>query len=727
MINYFVKSFYKTHSVLDALNCVRICRCSELYSLGVIFGSYFSKQFPYNPDIRDETGICAFYSKDYKKSANIYSELLTLQNLSEDSSKKYKFNSHFSDEYIQEQYCYYNQEIIDKIKNTTKKNKPIVTLSITTCKRFDLFEKTMNSFLNTCKDIHKIDKWLCVDDNSSQEDIEKMKQLYPFFNFYFKTIEEKGHPQSMNIIKKLVTTPYLFHMEDDWLFFKSENYITNCLEVLGQGDDIKQCLINNNYAEKSEDFDIKGGLYNVTQTGLRYYLHEFCDNQNQKDIFIKNYGHSKNCNYWPHFSFRPSLLKTSIFDTIGEFNIDISHFEMDYSYKYANNGYKSAFLENIYCTHIGRLTSERNDITKINAYTLNNEAQFHGKEDICHKNSIQQKNNLHPTIKSWVINLERRPDRLDNFLNKYPGINNLLNIHKAVDGSILVSTPQLQKIFDGNNYNMREGLVGCAMSHIELYIKLVSSNDTDAFIIMEDDISFVDDFYQKLSTIIKQSTKVNWDMIYLGHHLYKNHQLDDPYNKTNSPTIEKWSTQQSLSKSMGGTGGYIISKQGAEKLLTFINKFGMTNGIDTVQQKAADTLNIYYCHPHLIYSECFMGDNNPDTDIQHNYNSLSVPITDRIQTEIDTHNGMKKLNTLIETTKYIQNINSTEIAYYHSTPEEIDILLHNITITHYTLNNSVLIIIPKPTTETYILSDRLKISGNWNIQNTLVYKHNNII
>ena len=47
--------------------------------------------------------------------------------------------------------------------------------SITTCKRFDLFEKTINSFIQCCKDVLLIDKWLCIDDNSSDTDREKMK------------------------------------------------------------------------------------------------------------------------------------------------------------------------------------------------------------------------------------------------------------------------------------------------------------------------------------------------------------------------------------------------------------------------------------------------------------------------------------------------------------------------------------------------------------------------
>ena len=43
----------------------------------------------------------------------------------------------------------------------------MITFTITSCKRFDLFEKTMNSFLNCCIDIERIDKWLCVDQNTT--------------------------------------------------------------------------------------------------------------------------------------------------------------------------------------------------------------------------------------------------------------------------------------------------------------------------------------------------------------------------------------------------------------------------------------------------------------------------------------------------------------------------------------------------------------------------------
>ena len=49
---------------------------------------------------------------------------------------------------------------------------------------------------------------------------------------------------------------------------------------------------------------------------------------------------------------------------------------MEYAYRYVNKGYKTCFLTGINSVHTGRLTSERDDDTKPNAYKLNNEAQF---------------------------------------------------------------------------------------------------------------------------------------------------------------------------------------------------------------------------------------------------------------------------------------------------------------------------------------------------------------
>jgi tetratricopeptide (TPR) repeat protein len=113
-----------------------------------------------------------------------------------------------------------------------KKRRIVVTM--TTCKRFDLFTRTINSFLTCCTDVDLVDQWIIVDDNSSADDRMRMQKLYPFFKFIFKTPEERGHAKSMNMLQTAVLPPdnnavsadLIFHLEDDWLFLDHRPYMT---------------------------------------------------------------------------------------------------------------------------------------------------------------------------------------------------------------------------------------------------------------------------------------------------------------------------------------------------------------------------------------------------------------------------------------------------------------------------------------------------------------------
>lgn len=207
---------------------------------------------------------------------------------------------------IQSSYNSYPIDSINKIKHNTYA-LPFVTFSITTCKRLELFKKTMNSFINCCKDIHLITHWICVDDNSSSEDRKEMQELYPFFTFYFKNPFNKGHANSMNLILQNVQTSYLLHMEDDWEFFSQQFYIQQAIEILNEDEKIGQVLFNKNYTEIPTE--IIGGIPKRTQFGFRYYLHDYEPDLN---TFTSKYGNGPNCGYWPHYSLRPSLLRTNI-------------------------------------------------------------------------------------------------------------------------------------------------------------------------------------------------------------------------------------------------------------------------------------------------------------------------------------------------------------------------------------------------------------------------------
>jgi len=259
------------------------------------------------------------------------------------------------------------------IVNRNRKMSPRVVITFTTCKRFDLFQQTVNSILNMWTDINMIDYWYCVDDNSSEEDRAKMQKEYPWIDYYMKTSSEKGHRPSMKIIwEKLneIRPEYWIHMEDDFLFHTPGSYIFKPMQMMidsrNSGYNVRQILYNRNYGETIRDYNIQGHKI------LRRMAHEVALHQYKAGGNF-DYG---NCHYWPHYSFRPSLIDVAAILTIGNYDTPNQFFEMDYANRWMQMGFLSGFYNHITNRHIGRLTSERNDQTQPNAYELNNESQF---------------------------------------------------------------------------------------------------------------------------------------------------------------------------------------------------------------------------------------------------------------------------------------------------------------------------------------------------------------
>lgn len=669
-VNELASEFLHSGSSSDYVKMMKEINMQKYSELGKIFYSYFSK-------IYNNYKIYDLYNNDTLQKFPL------IKNEDYDKLVSSKLKSLNLDQY--------NKPNTETIKPFSF---PFVTFSITTCKRLALFEQTMNSFLNCCLDKHLISHWICVDDNSSEEDRKVMTEKYPFFDFVMKTPEEKGHAVSMNIILKKCKTPYLLHMEDDWKFFDRKNYITESLSVLSENEKFGQCLFNKNYAELISDFDsIKGGDNHITPDGIHYSIHSFCPTQELKESFAQKFGDGVlSCNYWPYYSLRPSVIKTSVLHQIGQYSTSDGHFEMEYANRYANSGYTSAFFNTVSCMHIGRLTSQRHNKDVENAYTLNDQLQF--------------EKNIN-NIKTFVVNLDRRPDRMEKFKKNCPS-SFIYERFPAIDGKVLKSSPQLQRIFDGNDYNMKIGMVGCALSHIQLCINLINSQHDNVYLILEDDILFAPKFVSKLNHVMKLANDTDWDMIYIGHHIYKHSITDATFNKTKYPELEKWSVSESATRSAGGTIGYLINKKGAIKLLEFINKYGMTNCIDTMQQKAIQEMNVYYCSTHLVTSTFFQSGEETDTDIQQDHTSLSQTIHSKIS---DLENAMDDTFPYLSSLQEVESYTGKDTIIYESKTDLPNTM--NISCPYFTIDKKIVILNPKK----YI--NRLKVDSRFDISEVL--------
>ncbi len=156
--------------------------------------------------------------------------------------------------------------------------------------------------------------------------------------------------------------------------------------------------------------------------------------------------------------------------------------------------------------------------------------------------------------------------------------------------------------------------------------------------IMEDDLYFNSEYHKNgigfedtLETCLYEMDKHGGDIMCLQYTKRKNNK--DTINN-GTPIIHKFNAREALAFSYGGTGCYVVTKQGAIKLLDFINKNSMTNAIDTVIQKSGDELTLLYVEPLYVLLDMVSETQKVDTDIQYNFTHLNCSLDILIKTEI---------------------------------------------------------------------------------------------
>ena len=65
---------------------------------------------------------------------------------------------------------------------------------------------------------------------------------------------------------------------------------------------------------------------------------------------------------------------------------------------------------------------------------------------------------------------------------------------KAVDGALLKPTSELKHLFRNNDFGNRKGVIGCALSHYNLWKRLIDDSHHEYYVIMEDDFVLCSNF-----------------------------------------------------------------------------------------------------------------------------------------------------------------------------------------------------------------------------------------
>ena len=580
-----------------------------------------------------------------------------------------------------------------KLVSEYKNGDVNILITFTTCKRFDLFKETLNSILNCWTDVEKINNWFCVDDNSSADERQQMKSTYNWIEYHMKTPEEKGHRQSMNIIwnKLNKTKPdYWIHMEDDFLFYHSMNYVSDAIAALKQGasQNIKQIVFNRNYAETVDNYHTRGHLPSKMPTNMpNIVLHDHKPNE--------TIVHYQNSHYWPHYSFRPAMTDVKAILKLGNYDSPNQFFERDYADKWTDADYKTAFFDRITHRHIGRLTTEISSGTVKNAYELNKESQF----------NVYTK----PNKKVKMINLERRTDRKDKIVElfKKGGVKDY-DIVKAVDGLKLEPLLELKNLFKGNDFGNRRGVIGCALSHLKLWRELIEDKQNSYYVVFEDDFELCEGFGERFKKLMPAFAEK--ELIFLGYHMFaaRRKEVKDiydtlgvgvgvppPHDGTDlttptpaltTPTVVGGLNPrvEPLNKDLyiGGTFSYSVNKEGAKKLVAYIEQNGIKHGIDYVMKIVPD-LHISELQPLLVFSDWSeMGGPPVDSDIQTSSESLDfnnvieeqfefMPKLDQIGHDLYYHRGMSLTDSMLTALKDNNCIGFNTLGFFKNKVEQL--------------------------------------------------------
>lgn len=209
--------------------------------------------------------------------------------------------------------------------------------------------------------------------------------------------------------------------------------------------------------------------------------------------------------------------------------------------------------------------------------------------------------------KIFVINLDTRKDRWESLCKAEPIIAALSERISAVNGKTLELTPSIKKLFKNNNFGWRKSVIGCAMSHINVWTEIASSSG-EYFLVLEDDVRF-NPTQLKLWSEYAANIPQGADLLYLGGVLPSNTSVFPSVLESVNTYWAKIKPNKYFSPSTPlpifhfCLYSYIISKSAAQKFLYYLMNASMTTPVDHFVVSAAINLNTFVAQP--LIASCF--------------------------------------------------------------------------------------------------------------------------
>ena len=218
-------------------------RTAAMYPLGYLFAEraaeiplpedfLFVTAGVYNWYSLDEKAVCAQWIGKHAEAFSLCRKILTRDDIPDSERQRIAGNRDFVVPAMIEASSSYPEHIAASL--AADSDDADVTVTLIAGPDRCATEHALNSFLNSCKDIHRVGRFLAVEAGLDDCDRVTLSRLYPFLEFTCPT----------NDIQSRVRGRFWLHLVDNWRFFAPENLVTRLTAVLDAEPDVFQVAVN---------------------------------------------------------------------------------------------------------------------------------------------------------------------------------------------------------------------------------------------------------------------------------------------------------------------------------------------------------------------------------------------------------------------------------------------------------------------------------------------------
>ena len=253
-------------------------------------------------------------------------------------------------------------------------------------------------------------------------------------------------------------------------------------------------------------------------------------------------------------------------------------------------------LDEVYCDHSLRRTFQL------------------GKPFYFHRGAFTVNKPFLPHIdEAYVINLDRRADRMEKLYTNNPELKDRALRLSAFEGKHIQMTPAIARLFKPHDFFWKKPILGCALSHLQLWWQLLHERpEINNYLIMEDDVKLQQGWEAKW-LIASGYIPEDADVIYLGGILPPNRQGFDTVKEKVNQYFSRVAPNNFFGQNPPNryfhwcNYAYILTRKGAEKILQILEeRDGYWTSADHMVCNRVDRLNHYFLDP--LVAGCYQDD-----------------------------------------------------------------------------------------------------------------------